>query len=475
MKTVTAEYKDSMESAFRSQSEVRITIIQSSGNIVFESDSISNMTQTTDIDPISRRLPTETLEFSVLDTEGTYNPVAPSSEWEGIDANAEILLEYGYQLGNNTVWLSSDSYVLSGKPTYSKGIALFKANKKLATLTGTFYKEAFTSSSYTYEALAIQVLADAGLSSSEYVLDDYLSSYNSSAPIPIDTHKNCLQMIAHACGCALYTDSNGKITIKHIIFFALTPLDFHLTRRDIVRGTEETNKLSPIYKTEAYKYSYYETETEAKEVYRETITTTDTTDYHIEFEAAKNVIVNVNGSEISANVYAQSADFTLVGSGETTIIATGYPVKENSSVYTKLVSSDSSGGIDTMKNPIVTDYSVCAILAENTALYLQYRNTNYLSYRGNPELQALDCIYYTDGFGTLLKALVLKNTIKFNGALSGELILKNLSEIDGAELYDSLDEIVYDNTDEAIMTTEPKKILANYTTAQINQFIGEVI
>lgn len=475
MKNVSAAYTESMSRAFRAQSEIRITIKRSTQDIIFGTEILTNVTQTTDIDPISRRLPTEELSFSIMDLEGLYDINSPSAEWKDIDANATVTLEYGYHVNGVIEWLDKDVYILSGKPSYNKGIATFNAQKRLATLTGIYYKGNFPSGNISYSSLAIQVLSDAGLSTNEYVLDDYLTNYTAYAPMPIDTYRNCLQMIAHACGCALYTDSNGRITIKNVNFITLNSNGFHLNRRDVVRDSESITKLEPLYKTEAYRYGYSDFETNPQEIYKATLEINDTVDYHIEFPAAKNVFINVNGTEISANIYAESADFVLSGNGETAITATGYPVKKSANIYTKLVSSDSTAETETLQNPLVTDYSVCAILAENTALYLQYRTTNSLSYRGNPEIQALDCIDYSTKFGDVIKALVLKSTIVFNGTLRGELILKNISKKTESPLYDKNGEEVYDNTEELITTNEPEYIRSDYTTDQMDEFIGKVI
>lgn len=422
MKSVSQAYRNSMADVFRGQSEVRIVL----GNIVsFTGDVIKNVVQINDVDPISRRLPTETLEFSVIDENGNYNPNSQTNYLDYIGDNATVTLKFGYHVGGTVEWLESDNYVLSGRPSYDNGSATFRATKKLATLTGTFYKGVFSNSGYTYKSLAISVLIDAGVS--DYEIDDYLALYSSYAPIPIDTHKNCLQMIAHACGCALYTNSQGKITIKHKSFLDNPLPNFTLNQRDVVDGSETVSKIPPLYKVESYKHDY-KIDSSLQEIYSEEITIDSPINYHVEYEPAKTPMVYIDGSVISSSSYARSSDFELTRLGKNEISILGYRATKSDSVYTKLITTDSNSEIEKIDNPLITDYSVNAILAENTGLYLQYRTTNRFQYRGNPELEALDIIKYSSQYGDDIKCMVLKNTITYNGVLSGEIILKNLSD-----------------------------------------------
>lgn len=474
MKAVSQAYRESMDSSFRAESEVKVTLKRKMGDVVFTSDVIASLTQVNEVDPISRRLPNETLAFSVIDVDGDYNPVSPTTSWKDSDINAPIILQFGYHVGDSIEWLATDSYILSGRPTYDNGLATFSATKRLATLTGTFYKGVLTESNYSYAALAISVLHDAGIFSQEYVIDDYLYSYYSSAPIPIDTHRNCLQMIAHACCCALYTDSTGRIIFKHLNIVTVPQTGFKLRQRDVKRKSEKISKIEPIYKSEAYFYGYANFEDE-REISKDQFSLFDSLDYHVEFSTSKNVSVTVNGDPVDADIYAQAVDFPLSGNGQVSIVVKGNPIRTTSSVYTNLITSDANAGVETIQNPIVTDYSVCAILAENTGLYLQYRITNSFQYRGNPELEALDGIQYYTRFGDIADCIVLKNVISYNGALSGEIILKNLSERDSNNLLDSLGDIVYEVDGEAITTNEMSDITADYTTQEINSFIERVI
>ena len=423
MKSVSNAYKSSMKGNFRSQSYVEIKMKLSSGDVIFNSNEVVNLTRTNDVDPISRRLPTETLDFSVLDFNGIYDFTSPNYVISENDLNAKVEMKFGYKISGSIEWMSRDVYYLSSKPVYENKIAKFSCVKKLSILDKTFYKGVFTDSSYTYKALAEIVLIDAGLTSYQYELDNILSQYNSSAPLPIDSHKNLLQMIAHATGCALYTDYNDKIIIKQVNFLS-SPLDFGLTQRDVKSNSEKITKIASVQKCESYRYNYYETSSAQSTIYEESLTLNSLRDYHIEFPMSKNVSIKANGVEVSGEIYAQSADFRFNMVGDINIIAKGYEVKASKVLNSEIVSNDKTLQVCSIDNPIVTDYSVSAILAARTAYYLGFKNTTDFVYRGNPELDCLDMITYKNQFSENKKCLVLRNVINYKGFLSGELTLK---------------------------------------------------
>ena len=429
MKNVSNAYRQSMRQPFRSQSEVKIQINGSSGIKIFNTSDIKTLNINNEVDPLSRKLPTEFITFSIIDVEGKYNPYSPNTEWEDADKNAEFTVQFGYHVNGSIEWLASDKYVLSGRPTFDNGIATFTGNKKLYTLTGRFYKGTFPQGTVSYSLLAQTVLNDAGLSSSEYYLDPILQSYSTSAAIPVDSHRNCLQLIAHACRCALYTDSNGIITIKEINFIVPNPWDFTITRRDVVRSQENLTKIDPLYKAESYEYSY-ETEESTRELAKQT-NIDATNEYHIEFDMAKNVSVYLDGSVMQSSqvaIYASAADLIISGSGKHSVTVQGKAVSINKIINSAFYTDDTTGGVDVQDNPLITDYSNSLILRENTASWLQRRTKSNFTYRGNPELQVLDCIKYENPFGETSDVIVLKHSLLFDGTLKGELIVKDITK-----------------------------------------------
>ena len=437
----------------------------------FTNSEIISLQKVVDVDPLSRRLPKETLSFSVFDFEGNYNPSNPSGKWNALDENALLEVQFGYELNGGLIeWLEADQYYLSGRPTVSGGIASFQASSRLNHMTNTYYKGTYGTKSL-YE-LAVNVLNDAGVSS--YLIDESLQAMFTHAPLPITTHANCLQLIAHAARSTLRTISNGVIEIKP---FSVTnsPDEFLLPLNSIALNGDTISKIETLYKVQCNLYIYLVAETETT-LFETNIDVDGETNVHIEYETSTDQVITSSGGELSnIATYAASADFTITGTGTFTITVIGKKISTRTSTSESYISADSNGATDSEKNQLITDASMQSALIYQVANYLQYRLTHTVRYRGNPEIDALDGIYMENLYDAYISALVLTHTINFNGAISGTLVLKSLSEITNVYLYDSSSILVEDELGDAISIIGTADYTSVYSVADINSFIEEVI
>lgn len=187
-------------------------------NVQFVNKDIVSTQQKHDVDPLSRRLPTETMQFTILDYEHKYDPDNPAGIYAYVDKNSPIEIQFGYELPDGSVeWIKPDNYVLNAKPSAQNNQATFNGTGLIGSLTRTFYKSKLGSKSL-YD-MAQEVLLDAGLTLTEqgenpWEIDDALKDMFTTAALPIDTHMNCLQLIAHAACCRLYTDDDNIIHIR---------------------------------------------------------------------------------------------------------------------------------------------------------------------------------------------------------------------------------------------------------------------
>ena len=197
---------------------MRLSSVEFGIERLFENDDIISLKQSTDVDPLSRRLPKETFQFTIADYEHRYDPDRPNGAYRYLHSNAPITVQFGYTLPSGEVeWLKPDRYLLDGKPTVSNSQATFSCVGLLGSMTGTFYKDHLGIMSFYAKAEA--VLQDAGLATTPsgenpWIIDESLKNMYTTAALPIDTHANCLQLIAHACCCRLFTDDDNIIHIE---------------------------------------------------------------------------------------------------------------------------------------------------------------------------------------------------------------------------------------------------------------------
>ena len=191
----------------------------------YTNNELISTSESTDVDPLSRRLPQEKFTFTIHDYEHKFDPENPQGVYATINKGAPIRVSYGYELDDGTVeWLQSDTYALDNKPVFANSKVTFSGTGLMSTLTGIYYKGVLGNKNF-YD-MAVDVLQDANLTPAPsgddpWDIDVALKTMYTTAPLPIATHAECLQMIAHACNCRLYTDDQNII---HIEPFGVTPV-----------------------------------------------------------------------------------------------------------------------------------------------------------------------------------------------------------------------------------------------------------
>ena len=184
----------------------------------YTNEDLVSVVESNDVDPLSRRLPQEKLTYTILDFEHNFDPDNPMGVYSTINRGAPITIAYGYELDDGSIeWLQSDTYALDNRPSFKDNMVTFTGIGLLATMTNTYYKGALGSTNF-YD-LAVDVLEDANLTPTPegddpWDVDVSLKTMYTTTPMPIQTHAACLQMIAHACNCRLFTDEENIIHIK---------------------------------------------------------------------------------------------------------------------------------------------------------------------------------------------------------------------------------------------------------------------
>lgn len=469
MKTITEDYQARMAKTFRPKSHVQIIITSGLEQFAFNDDEIIKAKRIDDVDPIARRLPVHTFEFSIEDFEGEYNPSNPQGKWEGLDENARVTVSFGLERDNGTIeWLSPDVYRLAGKPSVSSGVATFKATSNLALLSKNFYK--FQTGSHTFYQIAKDILDEAGFS--VYTLSDDLKDYSTDAPIPIDSGQNLLQMVAHATGCTLSV-IQGKIKIEPFETSSVSYDGEPITQKEIAMNGDKVSKIEPLYKVQANRYTY-SADANTTTLFETIVEVDGTLDYHCEFPAATNVSISSTATITSSTIYVRAADITLSGSGTYTITITGNAYKSSVDISEAFASLDENGGIDIEDNPLVTNETTRTRLLNRVKNYLLLRLTHEISYRGSPELQALDGIYIQSEY-TNSNAFILKTEIEYNGAIRGNIIAKAISETTGAYLFDVNNIQVADSTGSEITLIGAENYISDYSYTEMDEFCSEVL
>jgi hypothetical protein len=192
---------------------VRLNRLQFGRSVVFQNRQIIKTSFESSIDFLSLSLTQKKLAVTVDNREQIYNPLNPQGLYGYLEAKQPMEIDYGYELDNGTVeWIVGDNLVLESTPIAADTQASFSAVDSLTNLTGMFYHGLYRPQGISLYDLAKEVLDDAGVE--HYVIDDHLKDVYTKAALPVVTHRECLQIIANAGQCILYTDRRGYIKLE---------------------------------------------------------------------------------------------------------------------------------------------------------------------------------------------------------------------------------------------------------------------
>lgn len=190
----------------------------------FTDNEITKLSLSSTVDMLSASLSKKKLTFSLDNSKLEYNPIVPTGMLQYTEERQPISVSFGYQLDDGSIeWVQKEQFTLDGDPSTSDILVNFTAQDSLNFLTGQFKKGLYRPEGISLYDLAIEVLEDAGVE--DYALPEYLKTVMTKAALPIATHRECLQIIANAGQCILYTDREGKIHISVAFEPTITPYD----------------------------------------------------------------------------------------------------------------------------------------------------------------------------------------------------------------------------------------------------------
>ena len=180
----------------------------------FDNDLIMNTNRRNTIRHLNDELPMKEFSFTIHNYDRLWNRDNPNAYGQFIQEKQKITYKYGRMINDE------DMYEINGGIVYLKDCSsddyqsTFSCVGLLDYLQDDYTKGRFYPEGITLYQLAEYVLQDAGIIL--YELDAVLRTFIVTNPLPVDTHKACLQMIAHAGRCVLYEDRNGAVCIKSI-------------------------------------------------------------------------------------------------------------------------------------------------------------------------------------------------------------------------------------------------------------------
>jgi hypothetical protein len=376
----------------------------------FETGDILSTDHTLSIDPLSSSLPYEKISLKVNNMSKDYNPDNPQGTWAYFSNGQPLSIRYGITTNGVTEWVEAGRLLLSDAPTVDGETATFEAIDKLSTLTNSYYKGSWREEGISLYDLAIDVFEDADVT--EYVLDESLKDIITRSPLPILPHRECLQLIANAGQCILYTNNIGVIVIEKQTLND-SPEDFYLDfaklfNKPVVKKTEELKSV------DVSMHTLYKESTQTELFKQEVVEIYGTKEIQVNYDMATDFEVVVEGGKVvSSTFYAHTAFLKISSESVADVIVLGYKIVNDTSVISTKVNN--KGEPCPIDNPLVTDENRARRMGEWVATYLSSRNTYEANFRQDFALDVNDVILIKSEFEDNIPARVTKLQYKLPG------------------------------------------------------------
>lgn len=398
----------------------RIASIQIGADVVYAKNDLISYSHTQEVDPISSALPKSEISFSINNEDDSYNPNNLSSMAKYLVERQEVKVRYGYKIGDAVEWIDSGTFYLSGWDAPQNGLSAdFTARDLLEFMTGIYDRGVYAPNGISLYDLAVSVLQDANLPLEEdgtvkWLIDDSLKNIYTTAPLPVDTHANCLQLIANAGMCVMYQDRRGVLRIEP---YVKTTTDYSINNFNS-HSKSEISLSKPLKDVKVSCFNYKIAD-DTSELYKGIITVSGTQEILITYSGtATNVVATVgnNATLNSATYYANVCKLNITANGDVNIVVTGKTL-ETSSVEI-MVQSDLSGETISVSNPLITSQSLAVSIGQWVESYMKNRMVLSSEWRADPRLDALDVVTNENDYNTN-EVVMTSVKYSYNGSFKG--------------------------------------------------------
>ncbi|HBU13068.1 MAG TPA: hypothetical protein DEB31_10225 [Clostridiales bacterium] len=382
------------------------------------------------IDPLSAELPKYEVAFEVNNIDGTFNPQNNEGLSKYMMERQQLSTRYGFRLDDEIEWIPGGVYYLSDWSAPQNGLsASFKARDLLGFMDANYYKGTFADQGASLYDLAKAVLQDADLPKHKtgvdpWVLDEALRDFTTTAPLPICSRGECLQMIANAACCTVFFSRDG---ILHIAPLGDSSETLKIHDRNSY-SKPEISLTKPVKQIDVSMYSFTAEDRE-KELYEGTLEVHPGENvFIIEYSNAARTnmaSIQVTGNGVTLNqaktmIYAQSCELVLnsgnSGTTECSIIITGTVMKSTAAIVT--IPNLEAGETQPLKNALITRGDHARVVGEWIKRHINNRKSLSVDWRADPRLDAGDIIRVGEPEKNVR---VTSSDFSFSGAFKGKI------------------------------------------------------
>lgn len=378
---------------------------------------------------INSELPTHTFKFTIDNINKLFNPDNPQGWYRYILQQQPISYEWGYQLDDGTIeWILGGKMLLTGSVEVGENQVSFSTTSLINYLTKVYKKGVYNSSGRSLYDLAVDVLEDSNIDSSQYNLWSGLKSIKTDAPLPKLEARQLLQIIATTGNCILFTNRENVINIQPFNY-VLNPDGMSY---DFITSNPVVKVQSELHNTIIY-INHYSKEDNVSELFKnESLEITGTKTIEIEYDLATDISATITGGTIvNANYYGRYAILKITNTGEDTISlkVSGKKINNSQTIDSKQFNDD--GENIEYKNDLITqmvESSKETKLKDFIGNWYNNRNIYSFENRGDIVKDTREIIPIETDFSNSLIGYLVENNINYDGAWSGNSVVVKVGD-----------------------------------------------
>lgn len=378
---------------------------------------------------INSELPTHTFKFTIDNMNKLFNPDNPQGWYRYILQQQPISYEWGYQLYDGTIeWILGGKMLLTGSVEVGENQVSFSTTSLINYLTKVYKKGVYNSSGRSLYDLAVDVLEDSNIDSSQYNLWSGLKSIKTDAPLPKLEARQLLQIIATTGNCILFTNRENVINIQPFNY-VLNPDGMSY---DFITSNPVVKVQSELHNTIIY-INHYSKEDNVSELFKnESLEITGTKTIEIEYDLATDISATITGGTIvNANYYGRYAILKITNTGEDTISlkVSGKKINNSQTIDSKQFNDD--GENIEYKNDLITqmvESSKETKLKDFIGNWYNNRNIYSFENRGDIVKDTREIIPIETDFSNSLIGYLVENNINYDGAWSGNSVVVKVGD-----------------------------------------------
>lgn len=183
---------------------------------VYNKKDLVSYTHTSSRDPIAAQLPKDSIEFSLDNSQKTWDAINPRGMFRYLYERQEVNVRYGMDVDGETQWINGGKFYLSEWSVPSNGLeASFTARDALEFMMTSNYTGRKTGTLYQMCYDALETLPS---NVPSFYISEELKEYSTDISSEKTSYKNSdiLQLAANAAGMALYQTRDGHIRIERV-------------------------------------------------------------------------------------------------------------------------------------------------------------------------------------------------------------------------------------------------------------------